>query len=164
MTNPLYDLLTVERIKSMHPILRDELVNDYIEINRMLPKYVRLRFTHTYRSLQEQNELYALGRTVKGNKVTNAKGGSSFHNYGLAFDIAILLDKDKNGTFESISYAQDENFMKVVDFFKSKGWIWGGDFKTFKDKPHFQKTFGNSISDLKSKKTFTENNKVYPIL
>ena len=164
MTNPLNDLLTIERIKSMHPILRYDLVNDYIEINRMLPKYVRLRFTHTYRSIQEQNDLYDIGRTIKGNKVTNAKGGSSFHNYGLAFDIAILLDNDKNGTFESISYAQDANFMKVVNFFKSKGYEWGGDFKTFKDKPHFQKTFGNSISDLKSKKTFIENNKEYPIL
>jgi peptidoglycan L-alanyl-D-glutamate endopeptidase CwlK len=164
MTNPLNDLLTIERIKSMHPILRYDLVNDYIEINRMLPKYVRLRFTHTYRSIHEQNALYAIGRTVKGNKVTNAKGGSSFHNYGLAFDVVILLDKDKNGTFESISYDQDENFMKVVDFFKSKGYEWGGDFKTFKDKPHFQKTFGKSINDLKTKKTFTEDNKAYPIL
>ncbi len=164
MTNPLNDLLTIERIKSMHPILRYDLVNDYLEINKKLPKHVRLRFTHTYRSIQEQNELYDIGRTIKGNKVTNAKGGSSFHNYGLAFDIVILLDKDKNGTFENISYAQDENFMKVVDFFKLKRYEWGGDFKTFKDKPHFQKTFGNSISDLKSKKTFTEDNKVYPIL
>ena len=164
MTNPLNDLLTIERIKSMHPILRDQLKNDYLEINKKLPKYVRLRFTHTYRSIQEQNELYATGRTVKGNKVTNAKGGSSFHNYGLAFDIVILLDNDKNATFEGVSYAQDENFMKVVNFFKSKGYEWGGDFKSFKDKPHFQKTFGKSINDLKTKKTFTENNKVYPIL
>ena len=54
--------------------------------------------------------------------------------------------------------------MKVVNFFKSKGYEWGGDFKSFKDKPHFQKTFGKSINDLKTKKTFTENNKVYPIL
>ena len=146
MTQPLYDLITIERIKSMHPLLRDELTAEYLEINRRLPKYVRLRFTHTYRSIQEQNELYDIGRTIKGNKVTNAKGGQSFHNYGLAFDIVILLDKDQNGTFESISYAQDEAFFKVVDYFKSKGWIWGGDFKTFKDKPHFQKTFNNSIS------------------
>ena len=164
MTNPLYDLLTVERIKSMHPILRDQLKNDYLEINKKLPKHVRLRFTHTYRSIQEQNELYAIGRTVKGNKVTNAKGGSSFHNYGLAFDIAILLDNDKNGTFESISYAQDANFMKVVNFFKFKGYEWGGDFKTFKDKPHFQMTFGKSITELKNKKTFTEDGKLYPVL
>jgi peptidoglycan L-alanyl-D-glutamate endopeptidase CwlK len=164
MANPLYDLITIERIKSMHPLLRDELTAQYLEINRKLPKYVRLRFTHTYRSIEEQNALYAQGRTTKGNIVTNAKGGSSFHNYGLAFDIAILLDNDKNGTFESISYAQDENFMKVVNFFKSKGWIWGGDFKSFKDNPHFQKTFGNSISDLKIKKTFIDNGKKYPAL
>jgi len=130
MTNPLYDLLTVERIKSMHPILRDQLKNDYLEINQKLPKYVRLRFTHTYRSIQEQNELYDIGRTIKGNKVTNAKGGSSFHNYGLAFDIVILLDNDKNGTFEGVSYAQDENFMKVVNFFKFKGYM-GRRFQNF---------------------------------
>ena len=160
----LYDKLTIERIKYMHPILRYDLVNDYLEINQKLPKYVRLRFTHTYRSIQEQNELYAIGRTIKGNKVTNAKGGQSYHNYGLAFDIVILLDKDKNGTFESISYSQDENFIKVVDFFKSKGYEWGGDFKSFKDKPHFQKTFGKSINDLKTKKTFTEDGKLYPVL
>ena len=164
MTQPLYDLITIERIKSMHPLLRDELTAQYLEINRRLPKYVRLRFTHTYRSIEEQNALYDIGRTAKGNKVTNAKGGSSFHNYGLAFDIVILLDKDQNGTFESISYAQDEAFFKVVDYFKLKGWTWGGDFKTFKDKPHFQKTFNNSISDLKTKKTFIYNGKKYPVL
>ena len=54
--------------------------------------------------------------------------------------------------------------MKVVNFFKSKGYQWGGDFKTFKDKPHFQKTFGNSTNDLKSKKTFIEDGKLYPAL
>lgn len=42
------------------------------------------------RTIQEQNDLYALGRTKKGSKVTNAKGGSSFHNYGIAFDIGIF--------------------------------------------------------------------------
>jgi peptidoglycan L-alanyl-D-glutamate endopeptidase CwlK len=125
---------------------------------------VRLRFTHTYRSIEEQNALYAQGRTIKGNIVTNAKGGESYHNYGLAFDIAILLDNDKNGTFESISYLQNEDLLNVVIYFKSKGWTWGGDFKTFKDKPHFQKTFGNSISDLKIKKTFIDNGKKYPAL
>ena len=28
--------------------------------------------------------------------------------------------------------------MKVVSFFKSKGWEWGGDWRKFKDSPHFQ--------------------------
>jgi peptidoglycan L-alanyl-D-glutamate endopeptidase CwlK len=31
--------------------------------------------------------LYAIGRTKPGKKVTKAKGGTSYHNYGLAFDI-----------------------------------------------------------------------------
>ena len=42
------------------------------------------------RTIKEQNELYAIGRTKAGKKVTNAKGGSSFHNYGIAFDIGIF--------------------------------------------------------------------------
>ena len=42
------------------------------------------------RTIKEQNDLYAIGRTTKGSKVTNAKGGSSFHNFGIAFDIGIF--------------------------------------------------------------------------
>jgi peptidoglycan L-alanyl-D-glutamate endopeptidase CwlK len=28
--------------------------------------------------------------------------------------------------------------MEIVNYFKSKGWFWGGDFKSFKDAPHFE--------------------------
>jgi len=135
----------------MHPALRNELRNQYLEINTQLPKGVRLRFTHTLRTFQEQNELYAQGRTTKGKIVTNAKGGSSWHNYGLAFDIVILYDKDNNGTFETASWDEDRCFMTVVNFFKSHGWKWGGDFRTFKDSPHFEKTFGMTISQALAK-------------
>src|SRR3990172_3976840 len=34
----------------------------------------------TYRSNQEQNELYAQGRTAPGKIITNARGGESQHN------------------------------------------------------------------------------------
>ena len=40
------------------------------------------------RTFAEQNELYAIGRTVPGDFVTKAKGGQSMHNYGLALDSA----------------------------------------------------------------------------
>lgn len=56
----------------------------------------------TYRSLEEQARLYAIGRTVKGEgvaksrpmgrTVTNAKPGQSAHNYGLALDFVPMLD------------------------------------------------------------------------
>lgn len=140
----MYDEITLERIELMHPSIREKLKKDYLEINKKLPKGVRLRFTHTLRTNKEQDELYAQGRTKKGNKVTNAKGGQSIHNYGLAFDIVILLDKDNNGAFESISWDVDEYWMRVVNFFKSKGWTWGGGFKSLYDAPHFEYTQGKS--------------------
>jgi peptidoglycan L-alanyl-D-glutamate endopeptidase CwlK len=87
------DNLTIERIKKAHPKLRDELEQLYLECNNtVLGKGVRLRFSHVLRTLEEQEELFAKGRTKPGKKVTNAKPGQSYHNYGLAFDIVLLYD------------------------------------------------------------------------
>ena len=51
-----------------------------------------LHLIYGYRSLGEQAELYSTGRTKPGKIVTNAKPGSSAHNYGLAVDLAFLAD------------------------------------------------------------------------
>lgn len=144
------DKITLDRINLMHPNLRKSLLDEYLTVNTRLPHGVRLRFSQTLRTIAEQDALYAQGRTKAGKIVTNAKGGSSFHNYGLAFDIVILFDKDNNGSFETASWERDKYFNMVVDFFKSKGWKWGGDFKSFKDYPHFEKSFGKTTSQLKS--------------
>ena len=45
----------------------------------------------TLRSMQEQAELYAQGRSKPGRIVTYAKPGQSAHNYGLALDFCPLL-------------------------------------------------------------------------
>lgn len=135
----------------MHPVLREELKNQYLEINVKLPKGVRLRFTHTLRTFEEQNALYAEGRTTKGKIVTFAKSGMSWHNYAMAMDIVILYDKDNNGTFETASWDENAHFKMVVNYFKSHGWKWGGDFSSFKDSPHFEKTFGLTINQALAK-------------
>jgi peptidoglycan L-alanyl-D-glutamate endopeptidase CwlK len=153
------DKITLDRIKTIHPILRSELEKDYIECNNLLPKGVRLRFAYVYRSVNEQNILFA-----QRPKVTNARGGQSIHNYGLAFDIVILKDKDNNGTFETASFDIDEHWMKVVKFFKAKGWTWGGDWKSFKDAPHFEKTFGHTWRTLQIREMFIDNGLKYPKL
>lgn len=141
------DKLTIDRIAQAHPKIREELKLNYIECNNLLPKGVRLRFAYVYRSIAEQNVLYN-----QRPKVTNAKGGQSIHNYGLAFDYVIMLDKDNNGTFETIEWNLKSPYHKVVvDFFKSKGYEWGGDWKNFKDYPHFQKAFGHTWQSLKRK-------------
>ena len=156
------DKLTIERIQQAHPIIRKELEALYIECNNLLPKGVRLRFSSVFRSVAEQNALYN-----QRPKVTNARGGQSIHNYSLAFDYVILLDKDNNGTFESIEWNVSNKYHKqVIEFFKSKGYEWGGDWKSFPDYPHFQKTFGLTWQQLKSRvdigMTIIDNGITYP--
>lgn len=147
-----YDQITLERINLLHPKVREAVKAAYLHANNvLLPKGVRLRFTHTLRTYAEQDALYAQGRTTPGKKVTNARGGQSIHNYGLAFDIVILLDNDNNGTFETASWAIDKHWLRVAEYFKSLGWTWGGDWASFKDYPHFEKTFGHNWQSLKAK-------------
>ena len=154
------DNITLERIEQAHPKIKGELMTYYKEINSKLPYNVRLRFSHVYRTAKEQDALFN-----QKPKVTNAKGWQSIHNYGLAFDIVLLYDKDGNGTFETASWTIDEHWQMIVSYFKSKGYEWGGDWK-FKDAPHFQKSFGFDWKTLKARYdkgiTISENGITYP--
>lgn len=140
------DKITLDRISKAHPKIREELMVYYKECNNKLPKYVRLRFSHVYRSPEEQHALF-----LQRPKVTNADSWQSMHNFGLAFDIVLLYDKNLDGTFESASWIIDEHWDKVANYFKSKGYEWGGDWKRFKDSPHFEKNFGFDWKALKSR-------------
>lgn len=153
------DKLTLERIKLIHPKLREEVETIYKEICECLQGKTLCRFAYTLRSFAEQDALYAQGRSVLNTKVcTNAKGGQSYHNYGLAVDIVIVLDKDGDGKFESASWDTKLDFdgdgksdwQEVVAIFKRYGWVWGGEWK-FVDAPHFEKSLGYSIVDLQKK-------------
>jgi peptidoglycan L-alanyl-D-glutamate endopeptidase CwlK len=138
------DLITLERIKLLHPALREEAGRIYADICRAMPANVVCRFTHTLRTNAEQDALYAIGRTAPGKVVTNAKGGQSFHNYGLAVDFVLII----NG---QVSWAVDKNWLAVIAIFESYGWESGYYWK-FKDAPHVQKTFGKTIAQLAATK------------
>lgn len=45
-----------------------------------------------YRSKSEQAKLYFQGRTTPGNIVTNARPGTSWHNWGCSVDVARDID------------------------------------------------------------------------
>jgi peptidoglycan L-alanyl-D-glutamate endopeptidase CwlK len=143
------DKVTLERIKLIHPILRDEVQDLYKDICEALKGRAECRFTHTLRTFAEQDELYAIGRTKKGKIVTRAKGGQSWHNYGMAIDIVLLVGGKASWDIKT-DFDEDgrSDWMEVVDIFKSYGWEWGGDWK-FVDNPHFQKTLGRNIVELK---------------
>lgn len=175
------DKITLERIATLHPKIRQKVLDSYIYINnKLLGKGVRLRFAYTTRTNEEQSELFAQGRTKlfdkngkRLGKVTNSKGGESIHNYHLAWDIVLLIDKDGDGKFESATYEMLDfdkdgkaDWMECVEYFKSIGATWGGSWR-FVDKPHFEMTFGHSWRTLKQMvengNTFTEtiNGKTY---
>jgi peptidoglycan L-alanyl-D-glutamate endopeptidase CwlK len=164
------DKITLERINLVHPDLRSEVLEIYEEISSRLTGNVRCRFSHTLRTIAEQDALFAIGRTKPGKKVTNARGGQSFHNYGLAIDIVLLIDRDQNGTYETASWDskldsdgdKTSDWAECVSVFKMHGWEWGGDWKSFKDLPHFQKTFGFTTPQLMKMKKIEGSS--YPIL
>lgn len=82
------------------------------------------------RSYAEQDALYAQGRTAPGAKVTNARGGQSNHNFGIAFDI---------GIFEGNRYLGDSPKYKAIGALgMDLGLEWGGSWKTIVDQPHYQ--------------------------
>lgn len=100
---------------------------------------IEITVTGGYRTLADQQDKYNQGRTKPGSVITNAKPGFSFHNYGVAFDIAFL----KNG---KTNYSGD--WEKVGKIGKKLGLEWGGSWSSFVDKPHFQYTAGYAINDF----------------
>ncbi|EAC6153511.1 alkaline phosphatase, partial [Listeria monocytogenes] len=103
-------------------------------IKKMAKKGIYLCVAQGYRSSAEQNALYAQGRTKPGAVVTNAKGGQSNHNYGVAVDLCLYTSDGKNVIWESTT----SRWKTVVSAMKAEGFEWGGDWKSFKDYPHFE--------------------------
>lgn len=143
------DKTTMDRIAQLHPKVRSEATEIYKEICKRLSGRANCRFTFTLRTFEEQAALYAQGRTKPGSIVTKADAGLSFHNYGLAIDIALIIDGKTASWDTKTDFDKDgkSDWIECVQVFKEFGWEWGGDWK-FTDMPHFQKTFGKSVRDL----------------
>jgi peptidoglycan LD-endopeptidase CwlK len=91
---------------------------------------IEIKIISGLRTYAEQDALYAQGRTKPGSIVTNAKGGYSNHNFGIAFDIAV---------FEAGKYLPRSNKYRAVGVLGTDlGLEWGGNWKTIVDLPHFQ--------------------------
>jgi peptidoglycan L-alanyl-D-glutamate endopeptidase CwlK len=91
-----------------------------------------VKCTDGYRSIEEQNRLYAQGRTKPGRIVTKAKGGESPHNYHLGRDYCFLLPHG------AVSWNGDWKLFGRTA--KACGLMWGGSFRSISDKPHLELT------------------------
>lgn len=150
------DNASLYRVKELHPAIRDEVEEIINEIEKGFPEYIAVRIAQGYRTFEEQDKLYQKGRTTAGPKVTKAKAGTSYHNYGLAIDICILYDKNRDGKYDEVSWDivkdgdQDgiSDWMEIIRAFTKRGYKWGGEFRTFVDYPHLEKSFGYTWKDL----------------
>lgn len=126
----------------LHPVV-EEKKNKLVQ--QASDQGISIVITEGFRSKEEQDKLYAKGRTEEGNIVTYSKGGQSYHNYGLAIDFAIQL-KDGRVIWDMKYDGNNNNqsdWMEVVDIAKNLGFEWGGDWQGFKDYPHFQMSTEN---------------------
>jgi peptidoglycan L-alanyl-D-glutamate endopeptidase CwlK len=106
---------------------------------------IDVRVIVAFRSWDEQDMLYAQGRTTPGSIVTDAMGGDSYHNWGLAFDVAPVV----NGV---VDWTAVDLFNRMGELGQQVGLEWGGNWTSYAitlvDRPHFQYTFGLSTQQL----------------
>lgn len=104
-----------------------------MEFMRVYPELPQPFLTCTYRTEEEQLELYAQGRTKQGRIVTHIKSGGKHNSLpAKAFDIA--FKKDNKVDWSAHLFKKFADIVKEV----SDDVEWGGDWKRFKDLPHFQ--------------------------
>lgn len=130
------DDISEHRLKLVYPILADKIrqLHDLLE-----KEGIEIRVIMGLRTWEEQDALYAKGRTTEGPRVTNAHGGQSWHNFGLAVDVCpSQYGPDK-------PYTPDWNeshpaWKRMVEAGVSLGLTSGAFWRTIHDVPHFQFT------------------------
>ena len=140
----------MRNISDLHPTLQEKV---FLLLELCKKNGLKIGISECLRTREEQDALYAKGRTQKGSIVTNAKGStySSMHQWGVAFD---FYRNDGKGAYND----SDGFFKKVGSLGKSIGLMWGGDFKSLVDKPHFQlPDWGATVGVLKKKYKTPEN-------
>lgn len=89
------------------------------------------RIVQGLRTFAEQDELFKVGRTKPGHVVTNARGGQSNHNYGLAVDLCPFKGGQPQwNDVRAFAYLGSEAVKHGLE--------WGGHFHAIIDQPHVQ--------------------------
>jgi peptidoglycan L-alanyl-D-glutamate endopeptidase CwlK len=96
----------------------------------------------TYRSKEEQDELYKIGRTLPGKIVTNARGGYSWHNHHRAFDWVPIVNGKPQWNNNAL-------YSRAGIIAEQVGLEWSGRWTgKLKETAHCQYTEGKSIESL----------------
>jgi peptidoglycan LD-endopeptidase CwlK len=132
----MFDLRTEKILASLDPKARRMFVPFVEEAKEIAEdlgvEYVAISGNRTW---AEQNALYAIGRTRPGRKVTNARGGYSNHNFGIAVDFGAFKDGKYLDTYNpKLASKVHKAIGKIAEKY---GIEWGGNWR-FVDEPHFE--------------------------
>lgn len=135
-----------EKLKLLYPPFA-EMVQDFLY--RAETEGLHGEIFAGLRTYDEQDLIYAQGRSKPGKKVTNAKAGQSYHNFGLAIDY-VFIDAKGEPTWNG-------PYSIVGQFAKEAGLEWGGGWTPIlingvlvsrADRPHIQNTYKQDVRKL----------------
>jgi peptidoglycan L-alanyl-D-glutamate endopeptidase CwlK len=117
------------RLKKVHPELARRV---RMVIDNLAKAGMQVEVVQGLRTVAEQDALFAQGRSKPGKVVTNARGGQSNHNYGIAVDVVPFADGKPNWD------APNSIWIAIGGEAEKVGLEWGGNWKKFLDRPHIQ--------------------------
>jgi peptidoglycan L-alanyl-D-glutamate endopeptidase CwlK len=118
---------SLARLHEVHP----ELMRRIIKLDVLVPA-LNIQVVQGLRTVVQQDAIYAQGRTVSGPIVTNAKGGQSMHNFGLACDLVPEDVLDGQPDWDANSPAWKKMLSAGLACGLAEGATW-----EHKDMPHF---------------------------
>lgn len=127
------DAISEQRLAVVHPLLADKTRAMAADL---AAKGIIIRVVQGLRTIAEQNAMYAQGRTEPGEKVTNAIGGYSWHNFGLAVDCIPGLRGDD--PWQPNWDPKHPDFAAMIAAGEAQKLVSGSTWKSMPDEPHFQ--------------------------
>ena len=133
----IFDNTSEKNIISLHPKVQELARKFMLKANYLdVSNDISIQIISGVRTYSAQTRLYSQGRDSSGkvinaNKiVTYAKAGESYHNFMISYDIGVF----KKGYYID----NDETYKLIYDNCMVEGLEWGGEWKKFKDFPHYQ--------------------------
>ena len=134
----IWDPITVTRINTLHPAIRDDTAGFILDLQSQ-GKYVRV--TQAFRTFEEQQAIF-------NSDVQAALPGHSWHNFGLAFDVVEV--RDGNPTEENMLWS-NPNWDIITELGRSMGFATSADFQRSPYYGHFEMSFGFTTAELRER-------------